>query len=129
MTTPRSLRAGLHLLDRQIVDPDGRLAGKVDDLELEQLAPGEPPVVTAVLSGAGALAARIGGRFGRGIESLERRIAEERTPSRIPFGYIRSIGSAIEVRVPRDELETNRAEAWARRTIIDHIPGARHAPE
>jgi hypothetical protein len=31
----RTLEAALHLLDRQLVDKDGRLAGKVDDLELE----------------------------------------------------------------------------------------------
>ena len=42
----RVLEAGLHLLDRQLVDRDGRLAGKVDDLEFE-LPEGGPPVVTA----------------------------------------------------------------------------------
>jgi hypothetical protein len=31
----RALEAGLQLLDRQLIDKDGRLAGKVDDLELE----------------------------------------------------------------------------------------------
>ena len=31
----RVLEAGLHLLGRQLIDSDGRLAGKVDDLELE----------------------------------------------------------------------------------------------
>ena len=32
--TAASSDAGLHLLDRQIIDRDGRLCGKVDDLEL-----------------------------------------------------------------------------------------------
>ena len=33
----RTLEAALHLLDRQLVDKDGRLAGKVDDLGAQQL--------------------------------------------------------------------------------------------
>jgi hypothetical protein len=49
----RVLEAGLHLLDRQLVDSDGRLAGKVDDLEIE-LPEGGSPLVTAILAGPGA---------------------------------------------------------------------------
>src|SRR4029450_8950181 len=49
----RILEAGLHLLDRQLIDADGRLAGKVDDLELEFPEGGGPPVVTAILVGPG----------------------------------------------------------------------------
>jgi hypothetical protein len=57
----RVLEAGLHLLDRQLIDADGRLAGKVDDLELEIPSGGGPPVVTAILSGPGALSRRLVG--------------------------------------------------------------------
>ena len=42
----RVLEAGLQLLDRQLVDRYGRLAGKVDDLELELPEGGGPPLVT-----------------------------------------------------------------------------------
>ena len=55
----RILEAGLHLLDRQLIDRDGRLAGKVDDLELEVPEGGGPPVVTAILAGPGALSRRV----------------------------------------------------------------------
>jgi hypothetical protein len=123
------LRAGLHLLDHQILDPDGRMAGNVDDLELEADPDGGPPVVTAILSGAGALAHHLGGRFGRALEALDARLATESIPSRVPFGAVADIGSHVRVTVRRGELETNRGEAWVRRRIIDHIPGAGHASE
>jgi hypothetical protein len=123
------LRAGLHLLDHQIVDPDGWMAGNVDDLELEADPDGGPPVVTAILSGAGALAHHLGGRFGRALEALDERLTAEGVPSRVPFDVVAEIGSHVRVTVRREELETNRGEAWVRRTIIDHIPGAGHASE
>jgi hypothetical protein len=129
VTEPRRLRAALHLLDHQILDCDGRHAGKVDDLEFEVVTPGDPPQMTAILSGAGALAAQIGGRLGHAIERTEARLADSPVPSRIPFAYVREIASHVRTRVPRSALPTNRAERWVRTQVIEHIPGARHAPE
>jgi hypothetical protein len=63
----RRLDAALELPDRQLVDADGRPAGKVDDLELTD--PGEhldPPSVTAILTGPEALAGWLEGGTGRG---------------------------------------------------------------
>jgi hypothetical protein len=58
--------AGLQLLDRQLVGHDGKLIGCVDDLELSGSENGEQLYVTAILSGPGALAYRLGlRRFGR----------------------------------------------------------------
>jgi hypothetical protein len=127
--SPRRLRAGLHLLDHQILDRNGRMAGKVDDLELREDPDGGPPMVSAVLSGAGAFARRIEGRLGAMIESLDERLTRETMPSRIPFPLVESIGSDVRLTASRSELETNRAERWACDTIIGHIPGAGHAPE
>ena len=45
--------AALHLLDRQLLDPDGELVGKVDDLELSE-QDGDL-VVSAILTGPAAL--------------------------------------------------------------------------
>jgi sporulation protein YlmC with PRC-barrel domain len=126
----RRLWAALELLDRQLVDRDGHLVGKVDDLELE--LPDEPdglPVVTAIVSGAGALSGQIGGDAGHWLAAVERRLSRGDEPSRIPFALVRSIGSAVEVGGSREELETNRGERWARDVIIAKIPGSGHATE
>ena len=76
----RQVWAALELLDRQLVDRAGLLAGKVDDLEFAEPRGGdELPTVTAILSGLGALASHIGGRTGRWLASVERRLASEPT--------------------------------------------------
>src|SRR5205823_12906992 len=95
MPPPGRIRdLGLELLDRQIVDRDGMLAGKVDDLELSFPEGGSgPPFVTAILAGPGALARRLGGRLGWWVESTYARLAEDPTPSRISFGVVKRIGT------------------------------------
>jgi hypothetical protein len=126
----RVLEAGLHLLDRQLVDRDGRLAGKVDDLELELPEGGGPPLVTAILAGPGALSRRIGGRSGAWLESVANRLrGGDDRPARVSFAVVKRIGSAVELSVPRAELETNRLEAWTRDHLIGKLPGAGDAPE
>jgi hypothetical protein len=123
----RILDAGLELLDRQMIDlPDGRMAGNIDDLELTFPADGGPPFVSAILSGPGALARRIGGRLGDTIASLHERLQEAGVegPARISFGAVASIGSDVRLTVSRHELEIYRAERWARETIVAKIPGS-----
>jgi sporulation protein YlmC with PRC-barrel domain len=127
----RSLDAGLRLLDRQLIDRDGMLAGKVDDLELTP-SEEDPRVlyVTAILAGPGALASRLGGRLGHWIERISARLREESDrPARVPFGAVKAIGTAVDLWVPREELETDRLEEWVRQHAIGKIPGAEHAPE
>lgn len=55
----RGLDAALHLLDRQVVDVDGHLVCKVDDVELTER--GGTVVVTGLLVGPSALLPRLGG--------------------------------------------------------------------
>jgi sporulation protein YlmC with PRC-barrel domain len=127
----RVFEAGLHLLDRQLIDSDGRLAGKVDDLELELPDGGGPPTVTAILAGPGALSRRLGGRFGAWLEAVANRLrdGDDDHPARIPFAVVKQIGSAIDLSVAKAELETDRLEAWTRDRIIGKLPGANDAPE
>ena len=58
----RRSTSALGVLDHQLLDSDGRRCGKVDDLELEGVAAGEPRVV-AILTGPPAWRGR--GRLGR----------------------------------------------------------------
>ena len=127
----RTREAALQLLDRQLVDADGRLAGKVDDLELTFPDGGGPPLVTAILAGPGALSRRVGGRLGAWLEAVANRLREgdDRRPARVPFSAVTEIGSAIRLRVAKAELETDRLEAWTRDRIIGKLPGAGHAPD
>jgi|tagenome__1003787_1003787.scaffolds.fasta_scaffold20601244_2 sporulation protein YlmC with PRC-barrel domain len=125
----RRVWAVLELLDHQIVDPDGRMVGKVDDLEIElpdpAAGPDALPVVTAIFTGPGALAGHVGGSIGRWLEAVERRINEPgANPSRIGFSTVKAIGSAVEISLRREGLESNRGERWVRDVIISKIPGA-----
>ena len=126
---PDRMLAGLHLMDRQLVDRDGCLAGKVDDLELDDS--GNGPIVVAILSGPGALAGRIGGRAGVWLGALHRRLHEEQDPgpARVPIEHVRRIHDAVELDRPRRELASDASEDWARDVVIGKIPGARHASE
>jgi hypothetical protein len=128
----RRIWAVLELLDRQLVARDGRLVGKVDDVEFE--VPDDPdalPRVTALVTGMGALAAQLGGSTGRALAAAERRVAADRNrhPTRIDVALVTDLGSAIELAADHDDLDANRAEHWTRDVIIDQIPGAGHVAE
>ena len=127
---PRVLDLRLHLLDRQVVDPDVRLLGKVDDLELAE-QPDGTLVVTALLSGPLALAPRLGGRLGGWVEAVVRRLALDRDPAprRIDIGDVTSIGSAVTVVVPDGDAPAARLERWLDDHLIRRIPGSDHESE
>jgi sporulation protein YlmC with PRC-barrel domain len=114
--------ATFHLLDRQIVDPDGAMAGKVDDLELTPPAgdPAGAPHVTAIIGGPGPLAHRI-----------DRRLASWfRREWRIDFGAVDEVGVDVRVSTPVSELPVGRAEAAVWEKVVLHLPGGRrHAGE
>jgi sporulation protein YlmC with PRC-barrel domain len=119
--------AGLEMLDRQMLDPEGRMAGNVDDLELTIPSEGGRPVVSAILAGPGALSRRIGGRLGDAIASVHERLQEcdIEGPARISFGVVASIGSDVRLTVSRQDLEIYRFERWVRDTIVTRIPGSK----
>jgi hypothetical protein len=121
----RRYDAALHLLDRQLLDPDGRLVAKVDDLELAERADGRL-VVTAVLTGPGALAPRLHGRLGELVGSVWRRLhpSEHPRPGRITMADVVRIDSAVHVARRRDDLAVDGLERWVRSHVVDRLPGA-----
>ena len=118
------------LLDHQVVDPDGALVCKVDDIEFEE-GRGGSWQVSALLCGPQALGPRLPGRLGTWVLALGRRLAVAGSagPRRIPFERVTAIGSSIVVDRPRDQLEVAPLEDWVREHVIDPIPGSRHESE
>jgi sporulation protein YlmC with PRC-barrel domain len=130
MTDGRTLDLQLHLLDRQVVDADGCLVCKVDDLELAVDETGHP-YVTAILVGPRALGPRLGGRLGHWVAAIARRLSDGQhaQPPRIDFAQVVDIGSAITLARRRDELDVDALERWVDIHVIGRIPGSRHESE
>jgi sporulation protein YlmC with PRC-barrel domain len=120
----------LHLMDRQVIDVDGRLVCKVDDLELELDDAGRP-YVTAILVGPRALGPRIGGRLGHWFAAVAARQAapDRREVPRIDFGQVTDIGSAVKLARRHDELDITPLERWVDTHVIGRIPGSTHEGE
>jgi len=127
MTAGRDLWAGLHLLDRQMVDRDGVSVGKVDDLAFRLPdAPGELPVVTHILCGQAALAHRISPRLGRLVERLRRLIhpVPDPGPASISFGAVTDIRTDIHLAIDRREAPTIAVDRWLAVHVLGPVPGA-----
>jgi len=123
----RRLDAALELLDRQLIDSDGTLAGKVDDLELTD--PGgnlEQPRVTAILSGPAALGGRLHTPVGRWLARVaDRLLAPDHDQlSRVPFDQVEAVATDIRLRVAAGELGVGAGEARVRERLIGRIAGA-----
>ena len=134
MTGARTYFVALQLLDRQLVDRRGRLVGKVDDLELDGDV-GGPLYISAILSGPGVLAQRLGRGYGAWIQRVHRLVAEgtprgqRDDPAQIPFWRVVEIGSCVELAADEEELATYSTERWVADHVIGRVPGGRHAPE
>ena len=129
MTIPagRVLLLQRDLLDRQIVDPDGLMIGKVDDLEFDDDGQGNVHV-SALLIGPDPLGARLGGRLGDWLTSIGRRLDRAPTPGvrRIPYSIVTDIGSAITVSLSAADIDSSALDDWLGARIVDRIPGSRH---
>jgi hypothetical protein len=119
----------LHLLDRQVQDPEGHNVCKVDDLELTVPADGSAPYVSAVLCGPQALAPRIGGLLGHWLLFWSHAIGRDSRdrPERIPVELISGIGSAVTITRTRLGLGLQRNEDRVREYLVERLPGAGHA--
>ena len=125
MIESRYLYIGLSLLDRQVVDSDGRPAAKVDDVELSD---DDVPVVSALLCGPAAYGPRIGGRLGSWITAFHRRVVSDH-PVRIPWAFVARVHSAVDLTVSRRDVGSTRLDDWVNDHFIGRIPGAGHASE
>lgn len=120
----RVIYAGLHLLDRQLVGSDDRLAGKVDDLILEPPESGGPPVVTGIVTGPGAVSFQMRGWLGKWMGLLRRHLASDTLGNQvIPFGAVAKVEQHVTLARPATETPDHQLEALAVE-IIGRIRGS-----
>jgi hypothetical protein len=115
------------LLDRELIDCNGMPAGRVDDLELSDPAPGEPPVLTALLCGSTAFGPRLGGRPGTWWQAIGRRLrpVTDSYPNRIDAGLLDHVDRLeITLLAAREHLDSYRFRQWTEEKIIGRIPGS-----
>ena len=126
----RTLDAHLELMDRQIVDAEGRMVGKVDDVELAEREDGRL-VVTALLTGPGALGPRVGGALGSVSTAIWSRLSGRPSsePGRISMDTVGEISTAIRLQVARRTVNVDGFEVWVRDRVIAALPGAGKDPE
>jgi hypothetical protein len=123
----QTLDGALHLLDRQLLDCNGEMLGKADDIEL--LDTPEGLTITAVLTGPAALLDRLGGRLGATLTNRYRRLRisepHRDRPWRIDFADVDRLDSAIHLTVPREGvLRRDREEhRLGRLTGMDVLVG------
>ncbi|SCG69492.1 hypothetical protein [Micromonospora humi] len=116
------------LLDRQIVDVEGRLVGRVDDVAFAVDDEGYP-YVDGLLTGQGALGQRIGGRIGRLLVAVADRFTDDPPvpPLRVPLAAVARVDSAVRLRCRAADLPPSPVETWLRRHLIERIPGSYRA--
>jgi sporulation protein YlmC with PRC-barrel domain len=123
-----AMDAYLELLDRQILDNDGRMVGKVDDLEVEERDDGRI-YVTALLSGPGALGPRFGGALGTIVTSTWSRLSGRTEPARVEWSQVASVGTAVRLAVGRTAVGLDGLETWMRDRLVGAIPGSKVLPK
>jgi sporulation protein YlmC with PRC-barrel domain len=121
-----ALDAVLHLLDRQVVDVDGLMVCKVDDVELTELE-GGGLAVTALLAGPSALVPRYAdGRLSRALHEFWRRLWPERAdrddPYRIDLALVHRLGSGVELSVRREGVLLRQGQAARRLNDLLQLP-------
>lgn len=125
----RVLHAGLELLDRQLLDRDGRRCGKVDDVELGRIGRDRAVYVTAIHTGPGSLATALGAeRLGRWLRRAFTRadLPDEGERTEVPIRRVTEIGNHVTLSLTAEELATFDGERWTRDHVIGPIPGSRH---
>jgi sporulation protein YlmC with PRC-barrel domain len=110
------------VLDKQVVDRNGREVGRVDSLVVE-VHEGQPPRVIALEMGPPALAYRIGPRTGRLVTALAQAFgAAGGRALRIPLGAVIDIGAGVTVDLSVGQTTAAVLEQRLRRWIR-FIPG------
>ncbi len=123
---------GAWVLDRGLLDRDGRRVGKVDDLILEfsDSADGHAsdragPEVVALLSGPMGVGQNLSGPTQRLIRACYRLLGvRDPAPSEIPWRRVASIDVVVHLDVERAGIGWSRAGKMLNKRFISRLPGA-----
>jgi sporulation protein YlmC with PRC-barrel domain len=121
-----SLDAVLHLLDRQVLDVEGRLVCKVDDVELTEFDDGVLGV-TGLLVGPAALVPRFADDgLGRLLHGYWRRLgvpqADFDDPYRLDLELVDRLGSGVELKVGREGVLVRQGQLAHRLNDLLQMP-------
>ncbi len=111
------------VLDKPIVDRNGREMGRVDGIVLD-VSGNEPPRLLQVLIGASVLGARVNLPLGRWVHGVEHGLGlgDER-PIEIGFGHVEEIGDKVKLDLAVGETGADSFEQRVRTWIVK-IPGS-----
>lgn len=111
------------LLDKSVVDANGREMGRVDGIALESRS-GRPARLSAILIGPTVLGHRLHPSVGRWIAAIGRRLGVDRGwQTSIPFKDVREIAREIRIDAPIGQTDAGFVEQRLRQWLI-RIPGA-----
>lgn len=111
------------LLDKKVVDRNGREMGRADSVILH-VSGGEPPRVAALELGAAVLAHRVSPLLGRWVAALEHAFGVDAgRPLRIPFRAVLGIHDHVKVDLVFGETAAATVEQRVRRWVSS-IPGS-----
>jgi hypothetical protein len=130
MNEPISVDAQLELMDRQIVDHEGRLVAKVADVEIEERDDGRI-AVTGLLTGPGVLGPQLGGALGSITTAIWSRLSgrSKEDPKRLDIAAVAEIATTIKLNVSRRTADVDGFELWVRDRVIAALPGQGTDPE
>lgn len=120
--TPTQLQLGKHVLDKDVVDQNGRRLGKVDDLLLS--LDGDVPRVAGIITGPLAYARTLGPWAERAARLLYRLLgADDPQPHCLPWERVTSIGPTIQVALAAERSDVDLLADLVYRRLLRHLPG------
>lgn len=112
------------MLDKPVVDRDGRPMGRVDGMVLQH-DPDGPPRLAAILIGPSVLGERLHPRLGRWVTALEARLGiNADRPTRVDMGDVADVTSKVSLRLSVDDTAVNALEKRIAQWLVK-LPGSR----
>jgi sporulation protein YlmC with PRC-barrel domain len=110
------------ILDKQLVDCNGRNMGKVDGIVVN-LREGKPPRIAYLEVGSITLSCRISRKLSGWVQKCYS-FCPAAGAFRIPFSKVRDISVDLRVDLEADKTDALAVERWWKEKIIKRIPGA-----